>query len=79
MQLLAALANQTGGQVYVDSENVTGQQAGSALLEALASPVVWPTTEQLDDAIQESYPRRLPPLRQDRDSIVIGACARAPN
>ncbi len=72
VQLLAALANQTGGQVYVDAENVTGQQAGAALLKSLDSPVVWPTTEQLDDAIQESYPRRLPPLRLDRDSIVIG-------
>ena len=73
IQLLAALANQTGGQVFVDAENVSGQQAGSALLQAIHTPVIWPTTTQLDDAIQESYPRRLPPLRADRDSIVIGS------
>ena len=72
VHLLAALANQTGGQVYIDADRVSGQQAGAALLKSLDSAVVWPTTERLDDAIQESYPRRMPPLRADRDSILIG-------
>ena len=73
VHLLAALANQTGGQVFVDADKVSGQQAGTALLQSLDAAIVWPTTTQLDDAIQESFPQRLPPLRSDRDSIVIGS------
>lgn len=41
VRMLVALANQTGGQVFIDSVVVTGQQAGQAIAESLASNVIW--------------------------------------
>ncbi len=72
MQILAALANQTGGQVFVDGSAVSGQQAGDALAQAVSEPVVWLDAAGLAQFGEERYPALLPPLRSDRDSIVIG-------
>ena len=69
---LAAVANQTGGQVLIDAENLSGQQAGQMLAESFDSAVLWPTQGNLGATVKETYPNRLPPLRQDRDSILIG-------
>ena len=72
IHLLAALANQSGGQVLVDGPNLTGQQAGQKLAKAIASPVIWPSQGKLGAAVNENFPSQFPPLRLDRDSIVIG-------
>jgi hypothetical protein len=72
VQMLVALANHTGGHVYVDAANVTGQQAGQSLASALDSPVAWVDGEGLERLGNQRYPRTTPPLRTDRDSIVIG-------
>jgi len=69
---LAAVANQTGGQVLIDAENLSGQQAGQMLAKSFDSPIIWPTQGNLGATVKETYPNRLPPLRQDRDSILIG-------
>jgi Mg-chelatase subunit ChlD/uncharacterized membrane protein YgcG len=73
MHLLAALANHTGGMMYVDAaEPGIAQQAGSSLAAVVHSPVFWPTSSALPAAFKEAYPERTPPLRPDRDTIVVG-------
>ena len=72
MHLLAALANQTGGRVFVDASDISGQQAGQQLIKTVASPVIWPSSGEMGQSIAETFPKRFPPLRTDRDSIVIG-------
>lgn len=70
--LLATLANHSGGMLSVDDANVTPQQAGGFLVHAAREPVVWPSSVSLPEGIQEVYPKQLPPLRADRDTILIG-------
>lgn len=73
-QLLGALANHTGGMVGFDAEEVTPQQNGAALAAAARAAVVWPTAIGLPEGFTEAYPARFPPLRFDRDSVIIGIC-----
>ena len=70
--MLAALANQTGGMLAVDSDQMTGKEAGQYLFRSAESAVVWPTATTLPKSIAEIYPKRTPPMRTDRDTIVIG-------
>ena len=70
--LLAALANQTGGNLFVDTDDVTAQQAGAALAKAVQAHVFWPVDTKLPAAMADAYPKTMPPLRSDRDSILIG-------
>jgi len=73
VQLLAALANHTGGMVYLDSnESNLAQQAGIALARAARGTVLWPTSVKLPETMREVYPAKMPPFRVDRDSILIG-------
>ena len=73
--LLGALANHTGGMLAVDFDEMTGAQAGNYLAEAARQPVVWPSDVKLSDAIREMVPQRMPPLRFDRDTVVLGKLA----
>ena len=70
--LLGALANHTGGMVGTDSEQVTAQQAGQALAKAARSPVFWPTSAEFPADLSEVYPKQMPPLRTDRDTVLVG-------
>ena len=70
--LLSILANHTGGHVYVDSNQNSPQQAGGALAAAVRTPVVWPKKTDVSTGFSEVYPALMPPLRTDRDSVVIG-------
>ena len=71
--LLAALANQTGGNVFVDSNDPQSVKNGGRFLsETVQASVVWPTATVLPQAFAESFPAAVPPLRTDRDTIVIG-------
>jgi hypothetical protein len=53
------------------------QRAGSVIGKFLAAsaqaPVVWPTETTWPQAFHEVYPRQIPPLRYDRETIVIGS------
>ena len=69
---LAALANQTGGVLALDGGNVTALQVGRFLAASAHEPVAWPRDVQWPESLAEIYPRVLPPLRGDRDTIVIG-------
>jgi hypothetical protein len=71
-RLLATLANHTGGMLYLDSDQNTGQDAGVAMAQAARGTVMWPVAATLPASVRESYPKQMPPLRADRDSILIG-------
>ncbi len=73
VRLLAALANHSGGQVLVDeAEGITSQQAGLSLAKAVRGTVLWPAEVTLPESVVEVFPRTIPPLRLDRDTIVVG-------
>ena len=72
VDMLAVLANNTGGSVFVDGAGVTAQQAGAASLMLARGTVVWPTQVDWPSAITQAYPARVPPLRFDRDTVLIG-------
>ena len=43
-----------------------------AVARAARATVYWPVGSSLPESMTEVYPRTLPPLRSDRDSILIG-------
>ncbi|MBN1853147.1 MAG: hypothetical protein JW829_10505, partial [Pirellulales bacterium] len=90
-QLLAVLANQTGGNLYVaeplvfadpdqgilperaEAENIRRSRlAGARLAAWTQAAVVWPIDFQLPKVFKEVYPAKVPPLRSDRSTILIG-------
>lgn len=70
--LLAALANQTGGLFAIDGDVATVKQVATFLANAVEGVVIWPTKATLPVNFGVAYPKPFPPLRTDRDSIVIG-------
>lgn len=87
-QLLAILANQTGGNVYVhptafaeedpaaDNQR-NAQLGGKALAQWTKATVLWPTNVRIDPALGQTYPATVPPLRSDRDTILVGVTPQA--
>ena len=70
---LAALANNTGGILLSREEIEESTQAiGRLLGSSVSLPVVWPTTVEAPKALATYFPSRLPPMRLDRDSVIIG-------
>jgi hypothetical protein len=70
---LAALANQTGGNIAIDSDDPqSAMKAAAVLTKTMSGQVVWPTAVALPEALVQSFPATLPPLRNDRDTILIG-------
>jgi hypothetical protein len=91
-QFLAALANQTGGNLYVDDgmvvadeqQGVTAERAaqenhrrgnavGAMLADWVGATVVWPEKVTWPAELGKVYPAKVPPLRTDRDTIVVGS------
>ena len=70
--LLAALANQTGGILVIDGERVEPKEAGDFLGRSVHEQVLWPTSTNWPKAITAIYPQPTPPLRSDRDTVLIG-------
>ena len=73
-ELLAVFASHTGGNVLVRENivNATCQQIGSELAKATLSPVYWPSAASWPKGITNVLPGKLPPLRLDRDTIILG-------
>ncbi|MFM8400395.1 MAG: VWA domain-containing protein, partial [Pirellula sp.] len=73
-EFLATLANHTGGRVLVRSniQGVTLQQVAGELSKIACLPVFWPKEASWPAGIVTRYPERIPPIRGDRDSILIG-------
>ncbi|MCA9155338.1 MAG: VWA domain-containing protein, partial [Planctomycetales bacterium] len=75
---LAALANHTGGMLYLDSNQAnSARQAGVVLAGVAKAPVVWPTAVRLPESLGEVYPKMVPPLRTDRDTVLFGVLSDA--
>lgn len=72
LQLLGALAAQSGGTVIADANDMNGADAGLVLAGAADATVLWPTSVKWPAEITEVLPKRLPPLRIDRETIVLG-------
>ena len=71
-QLLGSLAVQSGGNMIADNVLLKGEDGGRQLAAAADAPVFWPTSVVWPAGMSEVYPKRLPPLRADRETIVIG-------
>ncbi|NDC64001.1 MAG: hypothetical protein EBZ59_08490, partial [Planctomycetia bacterium] len=72
---LAAIASATGGMLLVPDETVSAKDAGSRAVDLAVVPVAWPDdvvlSSDVPDARLRMLPGRLPPLRSDRDSVLI--------
>lgn len=76
--LLAAIANQTGGNIIVDSDEAgITDRAAKYLVSTVRQRVFWPKSMTLPKEIVETYPKSIPPLRSDRDVILVGRLAKA--
>ena len=74
VEFLATLANHTGGVIYIHKniENSSNQQIAATLAKNCISPVFWPTESKWSQGLVSHYPEVVPPIRTDRDSIVVG-------
>ncbi len=74
VEMLAALANHTGGNVFVDSDDVgSSDQAAAGLVTTARGLVFWPNEMKKPAQMTEMFPPVVPPLRSDRDTILIGS------
>jgi hypothetical protein len=71
--LLAALANHTGGMLVTDEDSAGEKQLGSDLAAIVRGAVVWPVSIHTPECMSEVYPQQMPPLRFDRDSVLVGS------
>jgi len=71
-ELLAVLANQTGGQILLDHADRDAGRTGQALAAVARAPVFWPREVNWPKSFATAYPVKTPPLRMDRDTVVIG-------
>jgi hypothetical protein len=80
-QLLGALAAQTGGVVVGESKDAKKDARANettdsrAILGAVRGTVLWPTAVTWPAGMTEIYPKNTPPLRTDRESVVVGKYA----
>ncbi len=75
-EVLAAIANQLGGNIFIDSDDPNAVKIGAeGLAQTVHGGIFWPKAPELPNAIAEIYPTTIPPLRTDRDTIVIGTLA----
>ncbi|MCA9231331.1 MAG: VWA domain-containing protein, partial [Planctomycetales bacterium] len=91
-QLLAVLANHTGGNLYVQPEMVwqddqagisderaqeenlrNAQVAGKHLADWTRATVFWPRKVNFATELGQTFPAVVPPLRTDRDTIILGS------
>jgi hypothetical protein len=72
---LAAIANATGGMLVVPDDTISPADAGSRMASAAIQPVAWPEevvlSAEAPDTRLRMLPGNLPPLRGDRDSVVL--------
>ena len=74
-QLLGTLASRTGGVVIPEQASQDAGDPGAGLAQAVHATVLWPKAagnvkwpEGMD-----AYPKPFPPLRSDRDTVVVGS------
>ncbi len=76
LQLIGTLAVHTGGVVFVDAfiddTKVTPAQVGQKLALAADAPVFYPEGIKISPEIDQLLPTETPPIRCDRDTILLG-------
>jgi len=70
--LMASLATHTGGQLIPDSADLEPTAVAERLSSAVRATVAFPTGAVWSEQVAEVYPARMPPLRSDRETIVVG-------
>jgi hypothetical protein len=75
---LHGFANNTGGKVVRYGLGSTPDKWAAHLFEALAQPVLYDCEIQLPAKVTELLPTRLPPLRPDVPTLVVGKFAGVP-
>ncbi len=71
--MLAAIANQTGGNIIVDSDEAgIADRAAEYMVATARGAVFWPENVSFPKEIVETFPASVPPMRSDRDIILIG-------
>ncbi|NBV47062.1 MAG: hypothetical protein EBR86_15865, partial [Planctomycetia bacterium] len=72
---LAALANATGGVLLTSDATTTPADIGARMAGLAVAPVSWPEDTMLSSTVADArlklLPEQVPPLRGDRDSVVI--------
>ncbi len=72
---LAAVANATGGMLLSTDRTTTAADIGARMAGLAVAPVTWPEDTVLSstaaDARLKLLPEQVPPLRGDRDSVVL--------
>ena len=59
--------------MYIDTdEESSAQHAGLELGKSVQQTVIWPQEVRFPQSIVEYYPSTVPPLRADRDTVIIG-------
>jgi Mg-chelatase subunit ChlD len=76
LQLLGSVAVHTGGTVLVDAlideAKVSPEQVGKKLAAAAAATVFYPERITLTPEVDELLPEVVPPIRADREAILLG-------
>ncbi len=73
IELLAAIANHSGGNIIVDVDQPASlDNAARGLAATVRESVFWPSAAALPQSIASIYPKVCPPIRSDRDSVVFG-------
>lgn len=71
-ELLGAIANNTGGNLVMDGPDKPAKAYARDLANSAHGQVFYPLQSQFPDAMVEILPKQIPPLRSDRDTILIG-------
>ncbi|MGV3485267.1 MAG: VWA domain-containing protein, partial [Planctomycetaceae bacterium] len=74
VELLATLANHTGGEfmLVADQKTNMADQLGKRMGQAAVMSPIWVQSMALPAGLTAVQSKRLPPLRLDRDSVLIG-------
>ena len=64
VQLLATIANHTGGNLVLDGNDFPAEKAGQLLAQTVRGHVYWPVDVELPKTLAEAYPRTVPPAAE---------------
>lgn len=76
-QVMAVLANLSGGMLIVDSAETSAEEVGEKLAQFATAPVLWTQQPEFSRELPAVYPRRPLPLRYERDTVYVGRVAAA--
>jgi hypothetical protein len=69
---LHGLASSTGGSVVRLEDGVKIADLTKSLMKTVAAPILYPAEFELAKGVVEAYPTKLPPLRPDTATLMVG-------